>query len=120
MKAQNEQTKTQISVEEKQANIQLAANRERREDAKAQASARNDNAKLAQNQQQFDMTAMMTAQQQTLDQQQAIIQSIKTMAESLKLIQEAAAGPVVGPGFVDNVRDQSDLLGEAQEVAEGF
>lgn len=120
IKAQNEQDKTQVSVQKGNADIQLAANRERREDAKAQASARNDNAKLAQNQQQFDMTALMTAQQQTLDQQQAIIQSVKTMAESLKLIQEAAAGPVVGPGFIENVKDQSDLLGEAQEVAEGL
>lgn len=120
IKAQNEQDKTQVSVQKGNADIQIAINRERREDAKAQASARNDNAKLVQNQQQFDMTALMTAQQQTLDQQQAIIQSVKTMAESLKLIQEAAAGPVVGPGFIDNVRDQSDLLGEAQDVAEGL
>ncbi len=118
IKAQNEQDKTQISVEEKSQNILLAQNKERREDAKFRESVRSGAATFAQTEQQNQFERIAATQKQQSVDQQALLDSVKTMAETLKLIQEAAQGPVVGPGFVSNVKEQSDLVTDAQDAVE--
>ena len=107
--AQNEQDKTQVSVKKIESDLLISANRERREDAKFQESVRSGRASFNQSVEENQFSQVMAVQQQTLD-------SLKTMADTLKTIQEAAQGPVVGPGFVENVKDGSELVSEAQDA----
>lgn len=119
IKAQNEQAKTQISVQEKGADIQLKATKTQADIAKdqeqlklaifkARTGAANDKAQTDLNAQGQQFDQFMVVQQQQTDQ-------LVAMADTLKTIQEAAAGPVAGPGLLQNVKEQSDLLTESQQ-----
>ena len=91
IKAENEQDKTKVSVAEKQANIKLAIMKERREEFKARQSAGNDQAKLALSTHEAQFSSMMSAQRLQMDKLNDTLQSVKTMAEAMKIIQGAAA-----------------------------
>ena len=117
IKAKNEEQRTQVDVADKTAKTQIAVNKEKREDFKAQSSARNDTAKLAQDQQENQFERFLQMQQQQLAENQAIMGNIKILADAMKSLQDAAQGPIVGPGFIDNVREQSALVGQAQDEA---
>jgi len=127
IKAQNEQQKTQISVQEKSANIQLAQQRESREDAKFAQSAQHDNITAAQNQeklsqadQQAQFNQMMQMQQQQMAQNAAIIDAFQKQAETLKTLREAiGADTIVGPTNMEAYINQADQITESQERA-GF
>ena len=55
---------------------------------------------------------------QVMASQQAVVDTVVKMSQSLKIIQEAAMGPVVGPGFLTNVKEGSELLSDAQDAVE--
>lgn len=111
--AENEQAKTQVSVKKIESDLLISANRERRENAKFQESVRSGRAEFNQSVEENQFSQVMAVQQQTL-------KSLETMANTLKTIQEAAQGPVIGPGFVENVKEQSDLVTDAQDAAGGI
>ena len=122
MKAENETKKTDISVAEKSAKIKLEAAKLQLEVQTRKEKARNEQGKL-------DLDASSTMFEQRLDaQDQRFNQSMELqnqtldavvkMSQALKTIQDAAQGPVIGPGFVDNVKEQSDLVGDTQDAAE--
>lgn len=125
MNAQNEQAKTQIGVQEKSANIQIAAQAEARKGQELALKAQDSQAKnqlaqiqAAQSQQQQQFSQFMDQQTLRDDRQAAVLESVTTLANALKTIQEAAQGPVVGPGFIENVREGSDLVTDAQNAAD--
>tara|TARA_R110000822_G_C15315769_1_gene493229 strand:- start:37 stop:2346 length:2310 start_codon:yes stop_codon:yes gene_type:complete len=115
IKAQNEQAKTEISVQEKGANIQLAQQREQRENAKFQSQQRNDqvNQMITADKQQQDQ--MLAAEKQQNAQMTAMYDHIKTQAESMKLIREALGiDAIVSPEGVQVFQGQTEGLATSQ------
>lgn len=114
--AQNEQVKTGVIARKGDADIAVAMHKIRLETGKEQVAAANDQQQTAQagQKQQFDQ--QMAVQVHQLDREQAMMAALAQMAESLKALQEAAQGPVVGPGLVQNVKEQSDLVTGAQSA----
>lgn len=97
--AQAEIGKAQAQANKVTVDAQVAQRREDREDFKAQAQLSNEQAKIAQQQQQFDFNQFLAIQQQQAQQQQAIIDNQKTLAETLKTIKDAiGVDTIVGPG----------------------
>ncbi len=121
--AQNEQAKTQISVQEKSANIQLASRKQQLEEAKFRQGTQTDNAKLAQTSQQTRFNQAQSIQKMEMEQaefmaemRQNQIENAKILAETMKVIREASGvDAIMGPGVVENFKEQSDLVSEAQD-----
>jgi hypothetical protein len=116
IQAQNKQAETAIGVQEKQAQIQQNEHDLARKDAELMQKINSDQTKTAMQAEQNQFDRIMEVQEQQGERQDAILDSVVKMAQALKTIQEAAAGPVIGPGFVDNVKDQSDLVSVAQDT----
>ena len=123
IKAQNEQAKTQISVQEKSANIQLAGQKHQLDVAKFQQGAADDAEKLDQSEgkQQFEQFIAMQKlgmEQQQLQMQQvtAAINDLNTQVQTMQGIREASGVDVItGPGIADNFITQSDIVTDTQE-----
>ncbi len=119
IKAKNEETKTQISVQEKSANIQLNGRTQDLAEAQARQSAEVDREKLQQAQEKTDYSWMMEQQRLQMDQQKQVLAGIKTQAETLEAIFRAmGVDAAVGPNVVEAYSQQAEQITESQENIE--
>jgi hypothetical protein len=118
-KAENEKTKTQISVQEKQGKMMIDANRERREDAKFQHQRLLDQTKAAEVTNQTQFGQFMDMQKQQAAQTSQIFDILNKQANTLKTLREAyGIDSIVGPEAVETFIEQVDLVSDAQDQVE--
>lgn len=122
MKAQNEQQKTQISVQKDQATIQLQAQKQRLDEAKFQQAGQEQQfhmmyqaqqQQMAQHAMQMEMQAQAQAHQ--MAQQQQIIDALNTNANTMKTLREALGiDAAVLPEGIQALQQQAQIVSANQ------
>ena len=103
--AQAEINKAEAQAQKVLVDAQVAQRREDREDAKAHIEFQKEQFKQ-----------MMEMQQQQMDDNKAIIEAIKTEAETLKTLREAiGADGIITPGAMAAYQEQADIIQETQD-----
>lgn len=119
IKAQNEQARTVVDVQDKRAKIQLAAVREIREARLARSRIAVDQARTSEHIEQGSFDRIVTMMREQQAQTVAMFETLKTQADTLKAIREGmGAETIVGPTVVDAFRQQAGILVDSQEQAQ--
>jgi len=116
LKAENELMTQEAEAVKREGDIAIAQGKLALESAKLDAKTRKDQSDALQDQQRIDLDAQDQRFSQVMAQQSAIIEAIQSQAQTLKVLQEAAQGPVIGPGTQAAVINQSREVIEAQQT----
>lgn len=105
---QRKGTESQIDVRERELKLELAQNKEGREDAKFDHAVEQD-----------AFSQFLQINQQQMAEQKQLFEQLKSQAETLKVIREAmGVDSIVGPGNTEAYVEQAQQVQGAQELTE--
>jgi hypothetical protein len=107
--AEAEAIKREGDIAIAQGNLSLKA-------AQLEAKVNKDKSDALQEQQKIELSTQDQRFNQVMTQQNAILEALQSQAQTLKTLQDAAQGPVIGPGTTAAVINQTREVIEAQEV----
>jgi hypothetical protein len=99
----------------REGDIAIAEGKLTLEAAKLESKDAKDQSDAIQEQQKIDLAAQDQRFNQVMAQQSAILEAIQSQAQALKTLQDAAQGPVIGPGTQAAVINQTREVIEAQQ-----
>jgi len=123
IKAQNEQKKTDIDVQVKSAQLQLDQQKLQLESQKLQLQSQQHQdktdleiAKVKEDQGNTDFAQFMAQQKMQMEQQAAILDGMKSQAETLKTLKDAmGVDTIVGPATQEAYINQAEMITEVQQ-----